>query len=165
MKTRYWAQVRATASKWFLAGPRQWQDDHGAADPASRPHWDVPAHRETILRRNSGEGSSLTRYTNTVPAQLSKGLVDEPERKLNILVVGSALDIYRFGGDSCRAAIIFLHPFSTAELKLQRPQELLDLLTLGGFPEPYCRSQRRRAAGRDPIAAGSFARRSPPWNI
>lgn len=69
-----------------------------------------------------------------------KGLVDQPERKLNILVVGSArLDVYRFGGDSLQGRYHFLrlHPFSAAELKLEHPPELLDLLTLGGFPEPF----------------------------
>jgi predicted AAA+ superfamily ATPase len=55
-------------------------------------------------------------------------------------VTGSArLDFYRHGGDSLqgRYHLLRLHPLSVAELKLKTPGELRDLLTLGGFPEPY----------------------------
>ncbi len=61
-------------------------------------------------------------------------------RGQRILVTGSArLDLYRFGGDSLqgRYHLLRLHPFSAAELGLKRSAELLDLLNLGGFPEPF----------------------------
>ncbi len=150
MKTRYLAaQVRADLLRKmvFVAGPRQVGKTTMARQIAGKAglylNWDVPAHRETILRRELPAAGGLVldeihKYRSW--RNYLKGLVDEPERKLHILVVGSArLDIYRFGGDSLQGRYHFLrlHPFSTAELKLQQPQELLDLLTLGGFPEPY----------------------------
>ena len=55
-------------------------------------------------------------------------------------MTGSArLDLYRFGGDSLqgRYHLLRLHPLSVAELGLQTRADLHDLLTLGGFPEPY----------------------------
>lgn len=55
-------------------------------------------------------------------------------------MTGSArLDLYRFGGDSLqgRYHLLRLHPLSVAELGLGTAAELGDLLTLGGFPEPY----------------------------
>lgn len=55
-------------------------------------------------------------------------------------MTGSArLDFYRHGGDSLqgRYHLLRLHPLSVNELKLKTPGELRDLLTLGGFPEPY----------------------------
>jgi hypothetical protein len=44
-----------------------------------------------------------------------------------------------FGGDSLqgRYHLLRLHPLSAAELRLTSAAELNDLLTLGGFPEPY----------------------------
>ena len=55
-------------------------------------------------------------------------------------MTGSArLDAYRFGGDSLqgRYHLLRLHPLSAAELGLTASDDLADLLTLGGFPEPY----------------------------
>jgi uncharacterized protein len=57
-----------------------------------------------------------------------------------ILVTGSGrLDLYRFGGDSLqgRYHLLRLHPFSAAELRMDSGEELEDLMTLGGFPEPF----------------------------
>ncbi len=49
------------------------------------------------------------------------------------------LDFYRFGGDSLqgRYHLLRLHPLSVAELGIAKPHELQELLTLGGFPEPF----------------------------
>ena len=69
-----------------------------------------------------------------------KGLYDDRPRGQKILVTGSGrLDLYRFGGDSLqgRYHLLRLHPFSVAELGMSRPAQLLDLLRLGGFPEPF----------------------------
>ena len=69
-----------------------------------------------------------------------KGLFDNRRPGQQILVTGSArLDFYRFGGDSLqgRYHLLRLHPLSVAELGLTTPAELQNLLTLGGFPEPY----------------------------
>jgi predicted AAA+ superfamily ATPase len=57
-------------------------------------------------------------------------------------VTGSArLDFYRFSGDSLqgRYHLLRLHPFSYAELGMSRTAQLLRLLELGGFPEPFLR--------------------------
>jgi hypothetical protein len=55
-------------------------------------------------------------------------------------VIGSAkLDYYRYGGDSLQGRYHFLrlHPFSIAELKIATSDDLMDLLKLSGFPEPF----------------------------
>lgn len=70
-----------------------------------------------------------------------KGVYDTKLSHLHILVTGSArLDIFNKVGDSL-AGRYFLHrllPFSPAELhQLGQPIHFEDLLTKGGFPEPY----------------------------
>lgn len=71
-----------------------------------------------------------------------KGVYDTEGIPPRLLVTGSArLDVYRRGGDSL-AGRYFLHhldPLSVRELRGQgRPEEILDqLMTLGGFPEPF----------------------------
>lgn len=70
-----------------------------------------------------------------------KGVYDTKPNHLHILVTGSArLDIFDKVGDSL-AGRYFLHrllPLSPSELsQLNAPVHLEDLLTKGGFPEPY----------------------------
>ena len=57
------------------------------------------------------------------------------------------LDLYRFSGDSLqgRYHLIRVHPFSVAELRLSKPAETLDLLRLGGFPEPWLSGSEKLA--------------------
>ena len=77
-----------------------------------------------------------------------KGLYDARSGSQRILVTGSArLDFYRYGGDSLqgRYHLLRLHPLSAGELGLGAHRELLDLLTLGGFPEPFFRGREREA--------------------
>jgi predicted AAA+ superfamily ATPase len=131
----------------FVAGPRQVGKTTMArriiAGDNNYLSWDIPEHRERILRRELPPGGAVIfdeihKYRSW--RNYLKGLVDLPQRRWKILVVGSArLDIYRFGGDSLQGRYHFLrlHPFSAAELKLTREAQLLDLLRLGGFPEPY----------------------------
>ena len=106
-------------------------------------NWDVAEDRERILRRQLpatrlwvlDEIHKFRGWRNYV-----KGLWDGRRPGQRILVTGSAnLELYRFGGDSLqgRYHLHRLHPLSAAELDLAKPAELLDLLTLGGFPEPY----------------------------
>ncbi len=55
-------------------------------------------------------------------------------------MIGSAkLDYYRYGGDSLQGRYHFLrlHPFSIAELKITTTDDVMDLLKLSGFPEPF----------------------------
>ena len=132
----------------FVAGPRQVGKTTLARSLLGRQtqgylNWDVPEHRERILRRELPPArllafDELHRYRGW--RNWLKGLYDRPGPRRRILVTGSArLDFYRFGGDSLqgRYHLLRLHPFSVAELRLSTERELRDLLTLGGFPEPW----------------------------
>ncbi|MBI3534872.1 MAG: ATP-binding protein, partial [Deltaproteobacteria bacterium] len=69
-----------------------------------------------------------------------KGIYDEFKDEKKIMVTGSArLDLYRFGGDSLQGRYHYLrlHPFSAAELKIEKQKDLEMLLKLSGFPEPF----------------------------
>jgi predicted AAA+ superfamily ATPase len=150
MKIRYLAgQIKADLARKmvFVAGPRQVGKTTLARQiiPAESDYlsWDIPEDRERILHRELPPGRSVIfdeihKYRSW--RNYLKGLVDNPQLRWRILAVGSArLDVYRFGGDSLQGRYHFLrlHPFSAAELKLKRESELLDLLRLGGFPEPF----------------------------
>ena len=131
----------------FVAGPRQVGKTTLALElPGARAaylNWDIAAHRERILKGELPAGPlwvfdeihKYRRWRNYL-----KGLYDGRPRGQKILVTGSGrLDLYRFGGDSLqgRYHLLRLHPFSAAELGMSRPAQLLDLLRLGGFPEPF----------------------------
>lgn len=149
-RTRYLAAaLRADLARKmaFVAGPRQVGKTTLALGlPRAREaylNWDVPAHRDRILRGELPPGRlwifdeihKYRRWRNYL-----KGLYDGRPRGQRILVTGSGrLDLYRFGGDSLqgRYHLLRLHPFSAAELGMSRPAELMDLLRLGGFPEPF----------------------------
>lgn len=131
----------------FVAGPRQVGKTtlalglQGAR--AAYLNWDIALQRSRILRGELPAGKlwvfdeihKYRRWRNYL-----KGLYDGRPRGQRILVTGSGrLDLYRFGGDSLqgRYHLLRLHPFSVAELGMSRPAQLLDLLRLGGFPEPF----------------------------
>lgn len=130
----------------FVSGPRQVGKTTLARqvipDPSAYLNWDVPDHREKILRREWPAGGRIIfdeihKYRSW--RNYLKGLVDHPDRRWKILVVGSArLDAYRFGGDSLQGRYHFLrlHPLSVAEMGFIKNAELQDMLRLGGFPEP-----------------------------
>ena len=131
----------------FVAGPRQVGKTTLArrlpGASAGYLSWDIAEHRERILRRELPV-SRLWIFDEIHKHRswrgLLKGLYDGRRPGQRILVTGSAkLDFYRFGGDSLqgRYHMLRLHPFSAAELALKSPAELRDLLTLGGFPEPF----------------------------
>lgn len=131
----------------FVAGPRQVGKTTLALSlPGSRKgylNWDVVEHRERTLRRELPPTTlwifdEIHKYRGW--RNYLKGLYDSRPPGVRLLVTGSArLDYYRFGGDSLqgRYHLLRLHPLSAAELKLRRTEDLLALLTLGGFPEPY----------------------------
>jgi predicted AAA+ superfamily ATPase len=106
-------------------------------------NWDISEHRERILRRELPPG--LLWIFDEIHKCRSwrtflKGLYDGRRARQRILVTGSArLESYRHGGESLqgRYHLLRLHPFSVAELRLEASHELQDLLTLGGFPEPF----------------------------
>jgi predicted AAA+ superfamily ATPase len=144
------AQVRQDLARKmvFLAGPRQVGKTTLARSLLGRRaegylNWDVPEHRERILRRELPPArllvlDELHKYRSW--RNWLKGLWDRPGARPRILVTGSArLDLYRHGGESLqgRYHLLRLHPFSVAELGLRSEGSLRDLLILGGFPEPW----------------------------
>jgi hypothetical protein len=131
----------------FIAGPRQVGKTTLArrlpGAVAGYLSWDIAQHRERILRRELPVSrlwvfDEIHKYRSW--RGLLKGLYDGRRPGQRILVTGSArLDFYCFGGDSLqgRYHMLRLHPFSAAELALRSSTDLRDLLTLGGFPEPF----------------------------
>lgn len=114
-------------------------------------NWDIPTHRERILNNEWPDTELLVldeiqKYRSW--RNRLKGLFDERKRRQRILVTGSArLDYYRYSGDSLQGRYHYLrlHPLSFAELKMSTEKDLLHLLTLGGFPEPFFRSSEVEA--------------------
>lgn len=106
-------------------------------------NWDVPEQRERILKKELDNVplwvfDEIHKYRSW--RNYLKGLYDAKPSSQQILVTGSGrLDFYRFSGDSLQGRYHYLrlHPLSFAELKLKSQDDLLNLLHLGGFPEPY----------------------------
>ena len=107
-------------------------------------NWDAPEDRENIIleRFPAGAGylvlDEIHKYSRW--RQVVKGLYDKRGDELQILVTGSArLDYYRRGGDSLQGRYHFyrLFPLTYAELGSPSPVTIIDLLTYGGFPEPF----------------------------
>jgi predicted AAA+ superfamily ATPase len=139
----------------FLGGPRQvgkttlarrlLEKDRGYLE------WDVPEHREALLRRELPNAPLLVldefhKYRSW--RNWLKGLWDDPGRRAKVLVTGSArLDYYRFGGDSLQGRYHYLrlHPLSVAELGIDRAAAFRELLDLGGFPEPFFSGSKTEA--------------------
>jgi len=150
VKARYLtAQIKQdlTRKMVFVGGPRQVGKTTLAKtflkDPKGYLNWDVPAHREKILKRELPAVplwifDEIHKYR--LWRNFLKGIYDVKLEDQRILVTGSArLDYYRFSGDSLQGRYHYLrlHPLSFAELKLKHQKDLMDLLYLGGFPEPY----------------------------
>src|SRR5262245_35579888 len=116
----------------FVAGPRQVGKTTLALSlPGARAgylSWDIAEHRTRLLKGELPGGKlwvldeihKYRRWRNYL-----KGLYDGRARGQRILVTGSGrLELYRFGGDSLqgRYHLLRLHPFSVAELGLDRPE-------------------------------------------
>lgn len=145
----------------FLAGPRQCGKTTlakkllGAEKPGGSTryfNWDSLRDRDLILEERFPTGPGLIvldeihKYSRW--RQIVKGLFDKRGDEISILVTGSAkLDHYRQGGDSLQGRYHFhrLHPLTYAELGASSPSDLKDLLTLGGFPEPFLSGSERQA--------------------
>ena len=137
----------------LLAGPRQCGkttlaktllDSEDAGDGSRYLNWDALEDRDLILQEQFPAGPGLMvldeihKYSRW--RQVLKGLYDKRKEEIRILVTGSAkLDHYRHGGDSLQGRYHFhrLHPLSFAEIGGSNQSDLNDLLTLGGFPEPF----------------------------
>ena len=131
----------------FLGGPRQVGKTTMALqilkDKQNYLNWDISQHREKILKGELPPGEMLVfdeihKYRSW--RNYLKGLYDLQHGNQKILVTGSArLDFYRFGGDSLQGRYHFLrlHPLSVAELAIKSQNNFMELLELGGFPEPF----------------------------
>ena len=139
----------------FVAGPRQVGKTTLARNlpggPEAYLNWDVPEHRERILRQELRPGDlwifdEIHKYRSW--RNYLKGLYDGRNEGQRILVTGSArLDLYRYSGDSLqgRYHLLRLHPLSVAELAMEDSKDLEVLLGLGGFPEPFFGGSEREA--------------------
>jgi hypothetical protein len=131
----------------FVAGPRQvgktFLAKYMLPDEQGYLNWDIPLHRDRILKREYPPVSMLVfdeihKYRDW--RNYLKGFYDQFENKIETLVTGSArLEYYRFGGDSLQGRYHMhrLFPFTYGELDSKRKKDLFDLFTLGGFPEPF----------------------------
>jgi predicted AAA+ superfamily ATPase len=139
----------------FVAGPRQIGKTTLARRLLGRRpgylNWDVAADREAILRRELPP-SDFWAFDEIHKYRLwrgfLKGIHDARRPGQRILVTGSArLDFYRHGGDSLqgRYHLLRLHPLSVGELGARKPADLIALLRLGGFPEPFLGGSEREA--------------------
>jgi predicted AAA+ superfamily ATPase len=112
-------------------------------NPSGYLNWDYPEHRTQILERKLPTSQlwifdELHKYRQW--RNYLKGIYDVKEKDQHILVTGSAkLDYYRFSGDSLQGRYHYLrlYPLSLAELHSQSQEDFMQLLQLGGFPEPF----------------------------
>lgn len=132
----------------FISGPRQvgkttLAKTFLAEDQSGYLNWDVPEGREAILRRNFPHADVVVfdeLHKFRTWRNFLKGAYDDPKRRFDIIVTGSArLDIFNQGDDSLqgRYNLLRLHPLSVSELSLTTYDDMMKLLSLGGFPEPY----------------------------
>ena len=139
----------------FVGGPRQvGKTTLGKGlltDPSGYMNWDAPEHRELILKKELPV-SDLWLFDEIHKYKMwrnyLKGLYDIKSPQQHIMVTGSArLDYYRYSGDSLQGRYHYLrlHPLSLAELKSYHFDDLLSLLELGGFPEPFFSSSKIEA--------------------
>jgi len=139
----------------FVGGPRQvGKTTLGKSllpDPWGYINWDVGPHRDMVLRRRLPPVpflffDEIHKYRGW--RNYLKGLYDARDEAQRILLMGSArLDFYRFGGDSLQGRYHYyrMHPLSLAELGGSSKDDLLSLLTLGGFPEPFFSGSEKEA--------------------
>lgn len=107
-------------------------------------NWDAGEDREQILLEHFPSGPGLLildeihKYSRW--RQVVKGLFDKRGHEVPVLVTGSArLDHFRRGGDSLQGRYHFyrLMPLSLTETGAPQSATIEDLLTYGGFPEPF----------------------------
>lgn len=140
----------------FIGGPRQVGKTTLASqlqgfDSKGYLNWDIPEHRERILKQEWPLSElwvfdELHKYRSW--RNLLKGLYDQYKAAHRVLVTGSArLNVYRHGGDSLQGRYHYLrlHPLSVAELGIRSAKEFMNLLELGGFPEPFFRGGKTDA--------------------
>jgi len=145
----------------LLAGPRQCGKttiakkllgSQAPGGPSRYLNWDAIEDRDLIIEERFPTGPGLLvldevhKYSRW--RQVVKGLYDKRKEEIEILITGSAkLDHYRHGGDSLQGRYHFLrlHPLSFAEIGATNTNDLNDLMTLGGFPEPFLSGSEKTA--------------------
>lgn len=145
----------------FVGGPRQvgkttlaLQCLSGKKVTESHPaylNWDVLEDRNRILKAQLPSKQSLVIFDEIHKyaewRNLIKGYYDKNKSKISFLVTGSArLDYYRKGGDSLLGRYHYyrLLPFSLREISSKpNDDDLNQLLTFGGFPEPLFKAQTK----------------------
>lgn len=140
----------------FVGGPRQVGKTTLArqilkTQKGAYLNWDIPKDKERILKKewpteNLIAFDEIHKYRHW--RNMLKGFYDQYQTQKKILVTGSAhLDFYRFGGDSLQGRYHYwrLHPLSVAEVKIIKKTNFLELLNLGGFPEPFFGGSQREA--------------------
>lgn len=132
----------------FIAGPRQ-VGKTTLSKKFLQPHnvgylnWDIALSRQQILKHELPNTSlwvfdEIHKYKDW--RNYLKGIYDQYGDTHQILVTGSAkLDYYRRGGDSLQGRYNYLglYPLSANEISATNNDDLLQLLNLGGFPEPF----------------------------
>lgn len=138
----------------FLAGPRQVGKttlSQSITKNIDYMNWDIDKDRSRILNKEFKNTDlwvfdEIHKYK--VWRNYLKGIFDEFKNEKKILVTGSAkLDLLRKGGDSLQGRYHFLrlHPLSINELKGRKQSDLIELMELGGFPEPFFGSSKTEA--------------------
>ncbi len=158
MKDRYLKQqVLSDLEKKmvFIGGPRQVGKTTLARSIRGATkgylNWDVTSDRSRILSQELPVSSiwvfdELHKYRQW--RNYLKGIYDSRSQNQKILVTGSArLDLYRFGGESLQGRYHYLrlHPLTVAELGIEKRDDFLQLLKLGGFPEPFLGGSEKAA--------------------
>lgn len=140
----------------FLGGPRQVGKTTLAQNMTNKSkqmylNWDNDLHRKKILKQEFekkplwifDEIHKYKKWRNYI-----KGIYDIHKNNAKIIVTGSArLDYYRYSGDSLQGRYHYLrlYPLSFSEIGGKNAKDLFELFSLGGFPEPFTSSQRKKA--------------------
>lgn len=143
----------------FISGPRQSGKTTLAKHLCSKEGFDIEQRyinydsledREKIVYEMFPSGSGylvldeIHKFSRW--RQVVKGLYDKRGEELQILVTGSArLDYYRRGGDSLQGRYHFhrLLPLTFNELEVKGRDTIDNLMTYGGFPEPFFRQSQK----------------------
>ncbi len=133
----------------FLGGPRQVGKTTLAQSLFGKKgylNWDIGEDRHKILssilpNHNVWIFDEIHKYKKW--RNYLKGLYDKHKDSQQILVTGSTrLDLYKYSGDSLQGRYHFLrlHPLNLDEVANNSKTDFANLMELGGFPEPFLKS-------------------------
>lgn len=140
----------------FIGGPRQVGKTTFAVSLLKKPRPDHPAYFNWDVTRLKNEIKAgifpkdekliildeIHKYKNW--RNLIKGLYDTQKNQHQFLITGSArLDYYRKGGDSLLGRYHYhrMHPLTVGELNITSLNDMQQLLSLSGFPEPFFKGE------------------------